>query len=283
MVVDADGTVVKRVDRDTWGRVLADSAPAFALPIGFAGGIEDPDTGLVRFGMRDYDPQTGRFTARDPLFHSGSPGNLFAYADSSPASRVDPSGMISLGASAYAFFGGGAQASINWETGIGWCTETGGGAGAGVDFDLWGNPSEGQSYFTEAGAEVLGLGITLGADEGLCPPKGSGKDDYTVKLTGGPLSYKKSLSTNDYTAELGVGLEGRHQDRASRTARHGHGPTWRGTCDAPAAVARRRSSLVVLRGAGRRAVAVHEDLVRPGDGRSLERGRQLDAGGCPGA
>ena len=29
---------------------------------GFAGGLHDPDTALVRFGARDYDPATGRWT-----------------------------------------------------------------------------------------------------------------------------------------------------------------------------------------------------------------------------
>jgi len=29
-------------------------------PFGFAGGLYDRDTNLVRFGARDYDPETGR-------------------------------------------------------------------------------------------------------------------------------------------------------------------------------------------------------------------------------
>jgi RHS repeat-associated protein len=94
VVVDADGTIVKRVDRDTFGRVLDDSAPAFVLPIGFAGGLEDPGTGLVRFGARDYDPQTGRWTARDPSFYGGSPGNLLLYVEGQPQTFRDPSGLF---------------------------------------------------------------------------------------------------------------------------------------------------------------------------------------------
>ncbi len=66
LVVDAaTGEVAQRLDYDEYGRVLQDTCPGFQ-PFGFAGGLYDPATGLVRFGARDYDPQTGRFTAADP-------------------------------------------------------------------------------------------------------------------------------------------------------------------------------------------------------------------------
>jgi len=60
----ADGTVVQRMDYDEWGRAVLDTNPGFQ-PFGFAGGLHDRDTGLVRFGARDYDPETGRWTAKD--------------------------------------------------------------------------------------------------------------------------------------------------------------------------------------------------------------------------
>ena len=44
------------MDYDAFGRVLADTAPGFQ-PFGFAGGLYDHDTGLVRFGARDYQPR----------------------------------------------------------------------------------------------------------------------------------------------------------------------------------------------------------------------------------
>jgi RHS repeat-associated protein len=75
----ADGSIAQQLDYDEFGRVLTDSAPGFQ-PFGFAGGIYDPDTGLVRFGARDYDAQTGRWTARDP---AGFPGGE-ALTDSAP-------------------------------------------------------------------------------------------------------------------------------------------------------------------------------------------------------
>ena len=67
-------------------------APGFDLPIGFAGGIEDPLTGLVRFGLRDYDPAAGRWTARDPILQAGGL-NIYAYVNSDPVGHRDPSGL----------------------------------------------------------------------------------------------------------------------------------------------------------------------------------------------
>jgi len=46
------GSLTQRIRYDDWGNVLEDTSPAF-MPFGFAGGIYDPDTGLVRFGARD--------------------------------------------------------------------------------------------------------------------------------------------------------------------------------------------------------------------------------------
>jgi uncharacterized protein RhaS with RHS repeats len=55
LVIDTETkTVVQWLDYDAWGKVLHDSAPGFQ-PFGFAGGLYDPDTGLTRFGARDYD------------------------------------------------------------------------------------------------------------------------------------------------------------------------------------------------------------------------------------
>ena len=48
-VTDATGAIVKRVDYDSFGNILTDSNPTFSVPFGFAGGLHDRDTGLVRF------------------------------------------------------------------------------------------------------------------------------------------------------------------------------------------------------------------------------------------
>ena len=93
MVVDvATGAVVQRIDYDEWGNVTQDTNPGFQ-PFGFAGGIYEPQTGLIRFGARDYDPVVGRWTAKDPIGFSGGSLNLYSYVNSDPVSRSDPTGL----------------------------------------------------------------------------------------------------------------------------------------------------------------------------------------------
>jgi RHS repeat-associated protein len=91
----ADGTVVQRLDYDAFGRVLQDTNPGFQ-PFGFAGGLYDDDTGLVRFGARDYDAYAGRWTAKDPILFRGEGSNLYLYVAADPINRFDPDGLYSL-------------------------------------------------------------------------------------------------------------------------------------------------------------------------------------------
>jgi RHS repeat-associated protein len=93
LVVDvATGAIVQRLDYDEFGQVTQDTKPGFQ-PFGFAGGLYDPDTKLVRFGLRDYDAETGRWAAKDPLRFDGGDANLYGYALSDPVNRIDPSGQ----------------------------------------------------------------------------------------------------------------------------------------------------------------------------------------------
>jgi RHS repeat-associated protein len=90
VVNTADGSVVARMRHDAFGNVLEDSNPGF-VPFGFAGGIYDVDTALVRFGARDYDAATGRWTSKDPIRFEGGV-NLFAYANNDGINYVDSAG-----------------------------------------------------------------------------------------------------------------------------------------------------------------------------------------------
>jgi RHS repeat-associated protein len=96
LVVDSStGTVAQRIDYDALGNITLDTNPGFQ-PFGFAGGLYDPDTKLVRFGARDYDPQTGRWTSKDPSGFGGDEGNLYAYCHNDPVNFVDPNGHNAL-------------------------------------------------------------------------------------------------------------------------------------------------------------------------------------------
>lgn len=78
LVLNANtGTIAQQMDYDVWGQVTQDSNPGFQ-PFGYAGGLYDSDTRLTRFGARDYDAETGRWTAKDPILFEGGDANLFS-------------------------------------------------------------------------------------------------------------------------------------------------------------------------------------------------------------
>ncbi len=88
------GQVAQRLDYDAFGNVLNDTNPGFQ-PFGFAGGLYDAATGLVRFGARDYDAEVGRWTTKDPIGFAGGDTNLYAYVGGDPVNFVDITGTDS--------------------------------------------------------------------------------------------------------------------------------------------------------------------------------------------
>lgn len=94
LVVRVDnGEVKQAMDYDEFGNVTSDSNPGFQ-PFGYAGGIYDRDTELVRFGARDYNPSTGRWMSKDPIGFGGGDTNLYRYVKNDPVNYVDPTGLI---------------------------------------------------------------------------------------------------------------------------------------------------------------------------------------------
>lgn len=101
---DHQGSTTVEIDAKTlaWtkGRALPfgdrrGDDPAFTGDRGFVGGTEDASTGLTHLGVREYDQQNGRFISVDPIMHADSPAQMngYAYADHSPITLSDPSGL----------------------------------------------------------------------------------------------------------------------------------------------------------------------------------------------
>ncbi len=88
-----DGVVVQRLDYDAWGVLTRDEGGAFQA-LGYAGGIHDRDTKLVRFGARDYEPAVGRWTSPDPEGIVDESINRYAYAVNDPVDLVDATGTV---------------------------------------------------------------------------------------------------------------------------------------------------------------------------------------------
>ncbi|WP_198348133.1 polymorphic toxin-type HINT domain-containing protein [Plantactinospora sp. KBS50] len=75
------------------------TAPAWPNQLGFVGGTIDgtsDPTGLTNLGARPYDTVLGRFVAVDPLMDLADPEqwNGYAYANNSPVTSSDPSGLM---------------------------------------------------------------------------------------------------------------------------------------------------------------------------------------------
>jgi RHS repeat-associated protein len=92
VVNTATGAIAQRMDYDEFGRVTNDTFPGFQ-PFGFAGGLYDSETGLVRFGARDYDAGSGRWITKDPIQFRGGQVNLYTYINNNPINNIDPLGL----------------------------------------------------------------------------------------------------------------------------------------------------------------------------------------------
>jgi RHS repeat-associated protein len=142
--------------------------------MGFAGGHYDPDTGLVRFGARDYDPYTGRWTARDPILFAGGQSNLYAYVGSDPVNFVDPSGLyvdVYLWDPVGSLWSSFGHVSVDVN-------------GSVYSFGPDGNTISDASYTVRnqqfRGADILGLNLTPQQERALGRSLGRNQGDYSA-------------------------------------------------------------------------------------------------------
>ncbi|MFD9319352.1 ricin-type beta-trefoil lectin domain protein [Streptomyces sp. NPDC060053] len=94
------GMTVRTTKRDPWGEDRAANLGP-RTHTGFHTGDEDNETGLTHMGAREYDPGTGRFISADPVLDDSDPlqANGYSYANNSPVTHADPSGLTSSASS----------------------------------------------------------------------------------------------------------------------------------------------------------------------------------------
>jgi RHS repeat-associated protein len=93
-ITDASGAVLNQYAYQPFGERLA-GQESIENPFQFVGehGVMHEGHDLLFMRARYYDPQTGRFTQRDPVGSVQGP-NLYDYASGDPLNRLDPSGTF---------------------------------------------------------------------------------------------------------------------------------------------------------------------------------------------
>ena len=94
VLLDEEGSVVRRLHYDPWGSVLATSG-GVDVEQKFTGQRHDARTGLYFYGARDYHPGIGRFIQADSVVPDPSSSqafNRYAYVYNSPLGYTDPGG-----------------------------------------------------------------------------------------------------------------------------------------------------------------------------------------------
>ncbi|GAB3926320.1 RHS repeat-associated core domain-containing protein [Kribbella albertanoniae] len=94
-IADNATQTVQRRREDPYGNQRGTTPTAWPGQRGFVGGTNDPTTGLVHLGAREYDPTIGKFISVDPQLDNTDPQSLnaYVYGNNNPITFSDPDGM----------------------------------------------------------------------------------------------------------------------------------------------------------------------------------------------
>ena len=167
---------------------------------------QSPDTGLVEFGCRWYDAQTGRWISKDPILLDGG-WNVYAFCGNDPVNRTDPSGTFVI-----AIGGGGATGAgsavavdsglvfgISLKNGFQWGSYQAGGVGFHVGLDVSFGTVVTIAPFAEDITNLSGLTESIGGSIGFGP---SGTAELAIPIGATPKGSAVSFSFG-----AGVGVE----------------------------------------------------------------------------
>lgn len=93
-VTNESGEVVSRIDYTAFGKPLP--SPGALPPATFTGMPYQPETGLLLFKYRAYDPAHARFLQQEPLGLMTAWQNTYGYASNNPANMIDVYGLLSF-------------------------------------------------------------------------------------------------------------------------------------------------------------------------------------------
>lgn len=95
IAIDAVTGAVSQRRYDPYGVERGQATGTWPGQKGFVGGTIDASTGLIHLGAREYDPTIGKFISVDPLIDYTQPQQIngYAYANNSPVTLSDPSGL----------------------------------------------------------------------------------------------------------------------------------------------------------------------------------------------
>jgi RHS repeat-associated protein len=84
---------VARYDYDAFGNRITNTGPEVELcPFGFSTKYRDEEMGMLYYGFRYYNPETGRWLSRDPIGERGGE-NLYALVGNNPVFWIDGLGL----------------------------------------------------------------------------------------------------------------------------------------------------------------------------------------------
>jgi len=92
-LTDATGNLVEQLSYDSFGN----NAGSTRTRYGYTGRERDPETDLLYYRARFYDPEPGRFISEDPIGFLGGDVNLYGYVRQNPLSFRDPLGLDGWG------------------------------------------------------------------------------------------------------------------------------------------------------------------------------------------